>query len=246
MNNKLNPNYTFENFIVENNNKFAYDRALEVANKMEEIKDIIQQFRNGSLSVIASRPSMGKSTLLLSIAKHYVVNKYYTSVALFSLEMSKEYIIERVKDLSNEKVYIDDTPAISIEEIKEKCTKLKNDKDIGVVLIDYIQLVSTEKRNKSREQELAHISLELKNLAQELNVPIIITSQLSNEAELRQDKRPILNDLRYNGSLTQDADVIIFLYRDDYYNKNIDNNEVEVIVAKNRYGNTKTIKLNNI
>lgn len=212
---------------------------------MEEIKNIIQQFRNGSLGVIASRPSMGKSTFLFNIAKYYAVDKG-TSVALFNLEVSKEYIIEKFKDLSNENVFIDDTPAILVEEIKDKCTNLKDDKDIGVVLIDYIQLVSTEKHNRSREQELAHISFELKKLAQELNVPIIITSQLSKEAELRQDKRPVLNDLRYNGSLTQDADVIIFLYRDDYYNKNIDNNEVEVIVAKNRYGNTKTIKLNNI
>lgn len=211
----------------------------------EKIKYIIEFFKNGSLGVIASRPGMGKSTLLFNIAKYYAVDKN-VPVAIFNLELSKQYIIEKFKDLSNKNVIIDDAPGISIEEIKYKCSNFKDDKNIGVVLIDYIQLVSTERNTKSREQELAHISLELKKLSQELNVPIIITSQLSNEAELRQDKRPILNDLRYNGSLTQDADVIIFLYRDDYYNKNIDNNEVEVIVAKNRYGNTKTIKLNNI
>ena len=148
--------------------------------------------------------------------------------------------------LSEAQIYIDDTPGISVMEIRTRCRKLKMEKDIGLIIIDYLQLVqgSNNRKNGSREQEIAEISRSLKILAKELNVPVIALSQLSRAVEQREDHRPMLSDLRESGSIEQDADIVMFLYRDDYYNKDSeDKGLTEVIIAKHRGGSTGTVKL---
>ncbi len=143
-------------------------------------------------------------------------------------------------------MYIDDTPGITITEIRAKCRKLKLEKNIGLVVIDYLQLISGtgNRRNGSREQEIAEISRSLKILAKELDVPVIALSQLSRSPDQRTDHRPMLSDLRESGSIEQDADIVIFLYRDDYYNEDSeDRGLAEVIIAKQRSGSTGTVKL---
>jgi replicative DNA helicase len=143
-------------------------------------------------------------------------------------------------------MYIDDTPGINITEIRAKCRKLKLEKNIGLIVIDYLQLIAgtNSRRNGSREQEIAEISRSLKVLAKELNVPVIALSQLSRSPDQRTDHRPMLSDLRESGSIEQDADIVIFLYRDDYYNPDSeDRNLAEVIIAKQRSGSTGTVKL---
>ena len=151
-----------------------------------------------------------------------------------------------VGPISDSGIYIDDTPGISIMEIRTKCRKLKMEKNIGLIVIDYIQLIqgSNNKRNGSREQEIAEISRSLKILAKELNVPVIALSQLSRAVEQRPDHRPMLSDLRESGSIEQDADIVMFLYRDDYYNPDSEEKDIsEVIIAKHRAGSTGTVKL---
>ena len=148
--------------------------------------------------------------------------------------------------ISEAPIYIDDTPGISIMEIRAKCRKLKLEKNIGLVIIDYLQLVTASgKKNSSREQEISEISRSLKILAKELNVPVIALSQLSRAPEQRKDDhRPILSDLRESGAIEQDADIVMFLYRDDYYNENSEEKNIaEVILAKHRGGSTGTVKL---
>ena len=225
------------------------------------------------LILVAARPAMGKSAFALNIAANAAL-KSNVPVALFNLEMSKEQLVNRllcseamvdsnkvrtgkleegdwtklaniVGPLSESKIYIDDTPGISIMEIRTRCRKLKMEKDIGLIIIDYLQLVQgSSKRNSSREQEIAEISRSLKILAKELNVPVIALSQLSRAVEGRTDHRPMLSDLRESGSIEQDADIVMFLYRDDYYNQDSEEKGItEVIVAKHRGGSTGTIKL---
>ena len=147
--------------------------------------------------------------------------------------------------LSDAEIYIDDTPGISVTEIRAKCRKLKLEKNIGMVVIDYLQLVQgSNKRNGSREQEISEISRSLKILAKELNVPVIALSQLSRAVEQRPDHRPMLSDLRESGAIEQDADIVMFLYRDDYYNQDSEKKDIaEVILAKHRGGSTGTIEL---
>ena len=147
--------------------------------------------------------------------------------------------------LSEAPIYIDDTPGITITEIRAKCRKLKLEKNIGLIVIDYLQLIQgTGKRNSSREQEISEISRSLKILAKELDIPVIALSQLSRAAEARTDHRPMLSDLRESGSIEQDADLVMFLYRDDYYNQDSEKKNVaEVILAKHRAGSTGTIEL---
>jgi len=147
--------------------------------------------------------------------------------------------------LSEAPIYIDDTPGISIMEIRARCRKLKLEKNIGLVVIDYLQLVqASNKKNGSREQEISEISRSLKILAKELNVPVIALSQLSRGAEKRDDKRPMLADLRESGAIEQDADIVMFLYRDDYYNQDSEKKNIaELILAKHRSGSTGTIEL---
>jgi len=225
------------------------------------------------LILVAARPAMGKSAFALNIATNAAV-RAKTPVAIFSLEMSKEQMANRilcsealvdsnkvrtgkVEDddwtklaeasgiLSEAQIYIDDTPGISIMEIRAKCRKMKLEKDIGLVVIDYLQLVQgSSKRAASREQEIAEISRSLKILAKEINVPVIALSQLSRAPEQRPDHRPMLSDLRESGSIEQDADIVMFLYRDDYYNQDSDKKNVaEVILAKHRAGSTGTVEL---
>ena len=226
------------------------------------------------LILLAARPAMGKTAFALNIAAHAAIREN-VPVALFSLEMSKDQLVNRilcmeamvdsnkvrtgkleeddwtklagvVGPISDSGIYIDDTPGISIMEIRTKCRKLKMEKDIGLIVIDYIQLIqgSGNRKNGSREQEIAEISRSLKILAKELNVPVIALSQLSRAVEQRPDHRPMLSDLRESGSIEQDADIVMFLYRDDYYNQDSEEKDIsEVIIAKHRGGSTGTVKL---
>ena len=229
---------------------------------------------NSDLILVAARPAMGKSAFALNIAS-YAATRANVPVAIFSLEMSKEQMVNRILCseamvdsnkvrtgkidddewaklaeasgiLSESKIFIDDTPGISITEIRAKCRKLKLEQDIGLVVIDYLQLVqgSSRRASGSREQEIAEISRSLKILAKEINVPVIALSQLSRAPEQRPDHRPMLSDLRESGSIEQDADIVTFLYRDDYYNEDSEKKDVaEVIIAKHRAGSTGTIEL---
>ena len=225
------------------------------------------------LILVAARPAMGKSAFALNIATNAAV-RAKTPVVIFSLEMSKEQMANRilcsealvdsnkvrtgkVEDddwaklaeasgiLSEAQIFIDDTPGISIMEIRAKCRKMKLEQDIGLVVIDYLQLVQgSNKRAGSREQEIAEISRSLKILAKEINVPVIALSQLSRAPEQRPDHRPMLSDLRESGSIEQDADIVMFLYRDDYYNEDSEKKNIaEVILAKHRAGSTGTVDL---
>ena len=227
---------------------------------------------NSDLILVAARPAMGKSAFALNIATNAALQAG-TGVAIFSLEMSKEQMANRILggvsmvdgnsirtgriadddwiklatasgQLSQTGIYIDDTPGISVMEIRAKCRKLKMEKNIGMVIIDYLQLVQGSSKAGSREQEIAEISRSLKILAKEINVPVIALSQLSRAPEQRPDHRPMLSDLRESGSIEQDADIVIFLYRDDYYNPDTDKKNIaEVIIAKHRAGSTGTVEL---
>ena len=230
-------------------------------------------FHGSELILIAARPAMGKTAFALNIATNAAL-RANVPVAVFSLEMSKEQLVNRILcsesmvdsnkvrtgkleeddwaklagtigPLSEAEMYIDDTPGINIMEIRTKCRKLKIEKNIGLVVIDYLQLIQgTGKRNGSREQEISEISRSLKILAKELDVPVIALSQLSRAAEQRPDHRPMLSDLRESGAIEQDADIVMFLYRDDYYNPDTEKKGVaEVIIAKHRGGSTGTIEL---
>ena len=230
-------------------------------------------FHSSDLILIAARPAMGKSAFALNIATNAAV-RAKVPVAIFSLEMSKEQMVNRILcseamvdsnkvrtgkleeddwtklaeaigPLSEAEIYIDDTPGISVMEIRAKCRKLKLEKNIGMVVIDYLQLVQgSNKRNGSREQEISEISRSLKILAKEIGVPVVALSQLSRAVEQRPDHRPMLSDLRESGAIEQDADIVMFLYRDDYYNQDTDKKGIaEVILAKHRGGSTGTVEL---
>ena len=230
-------------------------------------------FHGSELILIAARPAMGKTAFALNIATNAAL-KANVPVAVFSLEMSKEQLVNRILcsesmvdsnkvrtgkleeddwtklagaigPLSEAEMYIDDTPGINIMEIRAKCRKLKIEKNIGLVVIDYLQLIQgTGKRGASREQEISEISRSLKILAKELDVPVIALSQLSRAAEQRPDHRPMLSDLRESGAIEQDADIVMFLYRDDYYNEDSEKKNIaEVIIAKHRGGSTGTVEL---
>lgn len=225
------------------------------------------------LILVAARPAMGKTAFALNIAANAAL-RGNAPVAIFSLEMSKDQLVNRILcseamvdsnkvrtgkleeddwvklagaigPLSESEIYIDDTPGISVMEIRTKCRKLKMEKNIGLVVIDYLQLVQgSNKRAGSREQEISEISRSLKILAKEINVPVIALSQLSRAVEQRPDHRPMLSDLRESGAIEQDADIVMFLYRDDYYNKESEKKDIaEVIIAKQRGGSTGTVEL---
>ncbi len=225
------------------------------------------------LVLIAARPSMGKTAFVLNLAEHMAFKNNYT-VAVFSLEMSKEQLVNRMFSLEsrvssqklrtgsleddewerliesasvigNSNLIIDDTPSISIQELRSKCRKYKMEHNLGVVVIDYLQLMSAgDKAPDSRQQQISDISRSLKALARELSVPVIALSQLSRAVEQRPDHRPMLSDLRESGAIEQDADVVMFLYRDDYYNHETEKKNIaEVIIAKQRNGPVGTIEL---
>ena len=226
------------------------------------------------LILIAARPSMGKTAFVLNIAQH-VAFKLNKSTAIFSLEMSKEQLVNRLfalesqvdsqsirtgnlKDSDWEKLIegagtigksnlvIDDTPGISISELRSKCRKYKLEHNLELIIIDYLQLMSGRAggRSESRQQEISEISRSLKGIARELNCPVIALSQLSRAVEQRPDRRPMLSDLRESGAIEQDADVVMFIYRDDYYNKDTEfRNQAEIIIAKQRNGPIGTVNL---
>lgn len=222
--------------------------------------------------LVAARPSMGKTAFVLNIAQYMAFRKNVT-VAIFSLEMSKEQLVNRLlameshvdsqnmrtgnlKDedwtklvegadiIGRSNLIIDDTPGISIAEMRSKCRKYKLEHNLGIIMIDYLQLMSGSGKSDSRQQEISDISRSLKALARELNVPVIALSQLSRAVEQRPDHRPMLSDLRESGAIEQDADVVMFLYRDDYYHKDTEKKDIaEVIIAKQRNGPIGTIEL---
>lgn len=229
-------------------------------------------FQPSDLILIAARPSMGKTAFVLNVAQHMAFKEGKT-VAIFSLEMSKEQLVNRLFSLESKvdsqalrtgnltdedwakliegaavvgksNLIIDDTPGISIAELRSKCRKFKLEHDLGIIIIDYLQLMSGGKRSESRQQEISEISRSLKAVARELNVPVVALSQLSRAVEQRPDHRPMLSDLRESGAIEQDADVVMFLYRDDYYNKDTDKKNIaEVIIAKQRNGPIGTVEL---
>lgn len=222
--------------------------------------------------LVAARPSMGKTAFVLNIAQHVALHEHLTT-AIFSLEMSKEQLVNRLFALEsrvdaqvlrsgnlsdadwekliegagivgNSNLIIDDTPGISIAELRSKCRKFKLEHDLKLVIIDYIQLMSGSGRSESRQQEISDISRSLKSLARELSVPVVSLSQLSRAVEQRPDHRPMLSDLRESGAIEQDADVVMFIYRDDYYNKDTEmKNIAEIIMAKQRNGPIGTVNL---
>ena len=225
------------------------------------------------LILIAARPSMGKTAFVLNLAQYMCVRNHVPT-AIFSLEMSKDQLVNRILSMeskvdsqsmrtgtlqpadwekliesagviSTAPLIIDDTPGISITELRSKCRKYKLENDLGLVIIDYLQLMTGgSRKQESRQQEISEISRSLKALARETNAPVIALSQLSRACETRPDHRPMLSDLRESGAIEQDADVVMFLYRDDYYNKDTDKKNIsEVIIAKQRNGPIGTVEL---
>lgn len=224
------------------------------------------------LILVAARPSMGKTAFVLNIAQH-VAFKLNETVAIFSLEMSKEQLVNRLFSLESRvdsqhirtgqlsdaewenliesagvigksNLIIDDTPGISIADLRSKCRKFKLEHNLKMIIIDYLQLMSGSGRSDSRQQEISDISRSLKALARELSVPVIALSQLSRAVEQRPDHRPMLSDLRESGAIEQDADVVMFIYRDDYYNHDTERKDIaEIIIAKQRNGPIGTVEL---
>jgi replicative DNA helicase len=237
-----------------------------------DIDELTSGFQPADLVIIAGRPSMGKTAFCLNIAQYASMKKEMT-VAIFSLEMAKEQLVMRMLcsearidahrlrsgflgqtdwpklstaagRLADSTIYIDDTPAISSMEMRAKTRRLKADKGLDLVIVDYLQLMSGRSRSDSREQEISEISRSLKALAKELGVPVLALSQLNRGVESRMDKRPILADLRESGAIEQDADVIIFIYRDEVYNKeSMEKGIAEIIIGKQRNGPVGTRKL---
>lgn len=229
-------------------------------------------FQKGDFILIAARPSMGKTAFVLNIALSAAL-KEGNSVAVFSLEMSKEQLVYRMLcseanvdmqklrtgdiddedwiklaraagPMANSKIFIDDTPGINVSEMRSKCRRLKIEKGLDLIIIDYLQLMTGNRRTENRQQEVSEISRSLKALAKEMEAPVIALSQLSRAPEARADHRPMLSDLRESGSIEQDADLAMFLYRDEYYNKDTEKkNMAEVIIAKQRNGPTGTVDL---
>ena len=268
---------TIKDVLVE-----SFTKLEELYNQKEHITGVPTGFaeldkktaglHGSELILIAARPAMGKSAFALNIGS-YAATRANVPVAIFSLEMSKEQVGNRILcsealvdsnnvrtgelndeelgklaetsgELSQAPIYIDDTPGISVMEIRAKCRKLKLEKNIGLVIIDYLQLIQGSGKTSSRDQEIAEISRSLKILAKEIEVPVIALSQLSRAVEARPDHRPMLSDLRESGSIEQDADIVMFLYRDDYYNEDSEKKNIaEVIIAKQRAGSTGTVDL---
>ncbi|MDQ6421917.1 replicative DNA helicase [Paenibacillus sp. LHD-117] len=230
-------------------------------------------FQRSDLIIVAARPSVGKTAFALNVAQNVGVRAKET-VAIFSLEMSAAQLVQRIicaeanvdatrmrtgslegddwekltmaiGALSEAQIFIDDTPGITVADIRAKCRRLKKERGLGMILIDYLQLIQGRgKAGENRQQEVSEISRTLKMIARELEVPVIALSQLSRGVEQRQDKRPMMSDLRESGSIEQDADIVAFLYRDDYYDKESEKkNIIEIILAKQRNGPVGTVEL---
>lgn len=238
----------------------------------KELDEKTSGLHPSDLIIVAARPGMGKTAFALNIAQQSAV-KSGASVMIFSLEMSQEQLGQRLiamqarveseklkkgtldlkdwdrinyalNELNNTKIVIDDTPGVSIMEMRNKCRRLKAEQGLDLVVVDYLQLMTFDGRADSRQQEISALSRHLKLLAREMNCPVIVLSQLSRAPELRQDKRPMLSDLRESGSIEQDADIVMFLYRDDYYNEDTEKPGVcEINLAKHRSGPTDRIEL---
>ncbi|QJA09791.1 replicative DNA helicase [Romboutsia sp. CE17] len=260
----------------------AYDMIEKLYTNKSDVTGITTGFKdlnkkiNGlqrtDLILIAARPAMGKTAFSLNLVQNAAL-KGDASVAVFSLEMSKDQLVQRMLAaqshvelkkiktgtldendwpriidamavLSNANIHIDDTPGIKISELRSKCRKLKIEKGLDLILIDYLQLMEGEGNNESRQQEIAKISRSLKIIAKELNCPVVALSQLSRAPEQRADHRPMLSDLRESGSIEQDADIVMFLYRDEYYHPDSERKNIgEVLIAKNRHGETGSVEL---
>jgi len=244
-----------------------------IATGFTDLDRMTAGFQRNDLIIVAARPSVGKTAFALNVAQSIAV-KERENVAIFSLEMGAEQLVMRMLcaegnidaqvlrtgqlqdadweklmmamgSLSNAGIFIDDTPGVRINEIRAKCRRLKQEHGLGMILIDYLQLIQGSGRpGENRQQEVSEISRSLKGLARELQVPVIALSQLSRGVEQRQDKRPMMSDLRESGSIEQDADIVAFLYRDDYYDKESESkNMIEIIIAKQRNGPTGTVTL---
>lgn len=244
-----------------------------VGSGFKDLDRMTSGFQKSDLIIVAARPSVGKTAFALNIAQNVAVRGKET-VAVFSLEMSAEQLVQRmvsaegnidasklrtghfeigdwektataVSYIGESNIFIDDTPALTVHEIRNKCRRLKQQEGLDLVIIDYLQLISgSNKRGENRQQEVSEISRTLKQMARELEVPVIALSQLSRGVEQRQDKRPMMSDLRESGSIEQDADIVAFLYRDDYYNQDSEKkNIIEVILAKQRNGPVGTVEL---
>lgn len=246
-----------------------------LATGFKDLDRLTSGLQPSDLILIAARPSMGKTAFVLNIAQHIGIREKQT-VAFFSLEMSKEQLVQRMlcaesaidsqrlrigeleandwnklvagaDRLSAAPIFIDDTAGISVMEMRSKARRLKMEHNLKLIIIDYLQLMqgsSSSKGNENRQQEISEISRSLKALARELNVPVIALSQLSRSVESRQVKKPMLSDLRESGSLEQDADIVAFIYRDDYYNPDTDKKNItEIIIAKHRNGPVDSVEL---
>jgi replicative DNA helicase len=238
-----------------------------------ELDKMTAGFQPNDLIIVAARPSVGKTAFALNIAQN-VATKTGENVAIFSLEMGADQLVMRMlcaegninaqrlrtgsleqedwnkltmaaSSLAGTGIYIDDTPGIRVNEIRSKCRRLAQEHGLGMILIDYLQLIQGSGRGgENRQQEVSEISRSLKQLARELKVPLIALSQLSRSVESRQDKRPMMSDIRESGSIEQDADIVAFLYRDDYYDKESESkNIIEIIIAKQRNGPVGTVQL---
>lgn len=263
---------TFDRLDILNSDENSLFQGIPTG--ISDLDDAITGLNRSDLILLAARPGMGKTSFALNIAKH-VSLKEKMKVAFFSLEMAREQITSRLLSteamvpgtklrtgklqedewlrlieagdvLSKTELYLDDTPGITVPEMKAKLRRLKN---VDLVIVDYLQLMSSAKKIDNRVQEISEITRNLKIMAKEINVPVITLSQLSRASEQRAEHRPILSDLRDSGSIEQDADIVLFLYRDDYYkdgeniDENYDKNSAECIVAKNRHGETKAVPL---
>ena len=247
--------------------------ASGIPSGFHDLDKMTSGFQRNDLIIVAARPSVGKTAFALNIAQNVGVRARET-VAIFSLEMSAAQLVQRmicaesnvdagrmrtgylegddwekltmaIGSLSEAEIYIDDTPGITVADIRAKCRRLKKEKGLGMILIDYLQLIQGRgKAGENRQQEVSEISRTLKQIARELEVPVIALSQLSRGVEQRQDKRPMMSDLRESGSIEQDADIVAFLYRDDYYDKESEKkNIIEIIIAKQRNGPVGTVEL---
>ena len=238
----------------------------------KDLDNYLSGLQPSDFVLVAARPSMGKTAFVLNVAENVAIKQGITT-AIFSLEMSNVQLVNRMLSLEStvdadkirkgrldssdwgkliegadsiakSHLIIDDTPGISIAELRSKCRKYKMENNLGLVIIDYLQLMSGSGRTDSRQQEISDISRSLKALARELDVPVVTLSQLSRAVEQRPDHRPMLSDLRESGAIEQDADVVMFLYRDDYYNKDTDIKGIaEIIIAKQRNGPIGTVKM---
>jgi replicative DNA helicase len=259
-----------------------YDRIDDLSKRSEDFQGVPTGFYDldkllsglqpSDLLILAARPGQGKSGFLLSVAKNAALT-HKKHVAIFSLEMSNEQVVQRliaqetgidsqrlrtgklnesewplfthaIEVLSDTSIYLDDTPAITPLQLRTKCRRLHLEFGLDLIIVDYLQLMAGDTRNDNRVQEVSHISRSLKVLARELNVPVLSAAQLSRAVEQRTDKRPVLSDLRESGSLEQDADIVMFIYRPDQYEKDTDKHNVaEIIVAKHRNGPVGSVEL---